>query len=139
MACRTTLVLQYLVDDFFLKNLFFVALVTRFVSRRVEQIAPLRGMGIMAGRAFPPLERGMHFGLGQSYLITRVASQAELVPIFFEQQFRDNTMAEMAIFTLLLLDHGMRIFHGPVLVVELLVTVRAVLARERPLRPGGSG
>lgn len=139
VACLATLVQQNLMDDLFSKHLFLVALVTGFISRRVKKIAPFRCMGIMAGRAFPTLDRGMHLGLGQPYLVAGMATQTELVPFFFEKQFRDNAVAEMAIFTLLRLDHGMRVFHGPVFVVEFLVTVSTVLAGERPFRPGSSG
>lgn len=93
VAYPATLVQHNFMDNLFLEYFFLVALVARLVSRGVEQVFPFGGMGIVAGRAFTPLDGRMHPGLVQPYLLAGMATQAELVSLFLEEQFRHNSMA----------------------------------------------
>lgn len=117
-----------LMKHLLLVALFLVALKTRLIPFCFQQSAELRGVRIMALNAFPSLQGGMDIGLVHPDLVFAVARVADFISFFLEDQFRHQTMPEMAILAFFLFDRGMDSLHPHVLVSKFLVTVEATLA-----------
>jgi hypothetical protein len=62
-----------------------------------------------------------------------MTGQAEFVPLFLEQVFGDDPMAEVAILALSRLHDGVDGFAGKIFLGELFMAVETVLPLELPL------
>ena len=127
---------QDFVHHLFLEVLLFMARITRLVPCRGQQVRPLGRMGVMTGRALSLDKRRMHELLVEFDLFLAMTPKAELVPLLFQEEFRDDAVPQMAIFAFLLFDRRMGILHPHVLVFELLVAVKALLAGKFLCRVG---
>ena len=86
----------------------------------------------MAGYTLSFFQCRMNPGLIQIQVLNFMAHVTDIVPFLLEQQFRDNAMRQMALFTFLFLDHGMDIFLRQVLFYEILVAVHTLFPLELP-------
>ncbi len=87
-------------------------------------------MRIVAGRAFSAIQRRMKVLFGNPDLFLRVAIEAQVVAVLFQDEFGHDAMPQMAILALFLLDDRMNILHAEVFFSELRVAVETILARE---------
>lgn len=117
-----------LMNDLFSKALFFVTLETSFIPFRLQQVAELGSVGVMALNAFPPGQGRMHAGFIHPYLLFAVAGIADFISFLFQDQFGYETVAEMTILAFFLLDGGMDIFHYQIFVGKFFVAVETALA-----------
>src|SRR3990170_6165052 len=126
--------LEGLMHYFFLIGPSRMALIADLVAFTRKQVGRLRRVRIMAEGALPRLERRMNARLVHPDLFFAVARVAEVVSFFFQDQFRDDPVPEVAVLAFLLLDHGMHVFHREVLALELGVAVETLFPGEFPLR-----
>jgi hypothetical protein len=75
----------------------------------------------------------MHDRLAQSDLFLPVATIAEFVPLLFQQEFRNDTVPEMAFLALPCLDHGMNVLEGKVFFGKFFMAVQTLFPSKRPL------
>jgi hypothetical protein len=94
----------------------------------------------MATDAFPLFKRCVHHRLVQSDFLFVMAVIAHLITCFFEKQLWNYTVPEVAIFTFLLLNNRVYIFHGEICLRKLRVALQAILTYElSALGRGGTG
>jgi hypothetical protein len=101
-------------DDFFLKTVFPVALVTEFAASGFQQIVFPGGVRVVAVDALAFFQGGVHHGFFHSdfgLIMTRIAG---LIALSFQQQLRDDTVPQVAVLTFLFLDDGMHVFQRQV-------------------------
>ncbi len=79
----------HFMNDLLFVILFFVALKASLIPFRFQQMAELRGMRVMASRAFPPLQSGMDIRFVHPYLVFAVAGIADFVSFLLQNQFWD--------------------------------------------------
>jgi hypothetical protein len=85
-------------------------------------------MRVVATDTFSFFQRCVHHGFGQSYLLFFMATIAHLIPRFFEEKLRNDTVSEVALLAFFLLDGIVYIFHPEVGVGKLGVTVETLFA-----------
>src|SRR4030067_1447540 len=86
----------------------------------------LGSVGIMALHAPPSLDRGMNTRLIHPYLIFTVAGIADFISFFFQNQFWNKTVPQMAIFALLLFNNTVGVFHPRIFLRKPFVTIEAI-------------
>ena len=128
VASGAPFLLEDLMYNFLFEIFLLMALITDFIAFCLQQVFRLGGMGIMTLNAFSPLQHGMNIRLVHPYFIFTVAGIADLISFFLKNQFRYQTVPEMAIFALLLFDRSMYILHCHIFVGKFLVAVEAVFA-----------
>lgn len=139
VAGPASLLLDDGMNDLLLIGLFLVALVARFRAFRLEEVAPLGGVRVVAGDAFSGPQRGVHPGQVQTDLFFRMAGVAQVVPLLFQQELGNDPVPEMTVFALPVFHAGMNAFEGEIFLRELLMAIEASLPLELPLlRKGGS-
>jgi len=117
-----------------------VALVTKFTALCRQKMVRLGRMGIVTTDAFVSFQGGVYHGFVQPYLVFFVTIIADLVPLLFQDELRDQSVPEVAFLALLLSDSRMNTFHCEVFIGERLVTIQAILAHEpAPFRRGRAG
>jgi hypothetical protein len=89
------------VDGFLLVALLFVALVAKFGTFRLQEVACLGGVRVMARGAFPPRQYGVNVGLVHPDFLLGVAGVADLVAVFLEDQPRNDPVANVALLAFL--------------------------------------
>jgi hypothetical protein len=112
-------------------NLLFVilllmTLIAGFIPFRFQQVTELGSVGIVALDALSSLERGMNARFIHPYLIFTMAGIADFISFFFQNQFRNETMAQMAIFALFLFNNTVGVFHPQIFFHKLFVTIEAI-------------
>jgi hypothetical protein len=127
VADLTALPLHRPVTHFLLIIFLLMALIASLLPFRLQQMACLGGMGIMAGRASASLQGGMNVGLVQTYLLFGVAGITDLIPLFFQQKLWDQAMPEVAVLTFFLFDNRMNILHSQILFGEFLMAIQTIL------------
>lgn len=128
MASLASLFTQHRMNDLLFKHIFFMAAVADFITCCHQHGWGLGTMGVMALRAFAPLERCMYIFTSQSYLGRSMAIQADLVAVFLEQQLGNPPVAEMTVLALLLSDNRVQILLGEILCFKFCVTVQTFFA-----------
>jgi hypothetical protein len=116
MAACAPLCLQDFMNPFLFIGFLLVTLIAGFIPFRFQETACLRGMGVVARDAFALLHRRMNIGFIQPALLFAVAGEAKIITFFFQEKFGHDSVAEMAVFALLFLDHGMHIFHSQIFI-----------------------
>ena len=81
--------LPYSMDHLLFVILFLVALKASFVPFRIQEMACLRRMGIMAGNAFTPLQSRVDIRLIQADLLFGMAWVTNLISLFFQDKLAD--------------------------------------------------
>jgi hypothetical protein len=137
MTCFASVGFQNLMDNFLFKDILFVARITGFLALCFEHIPPVRCMRIVAGGAPSFRKRSVYYGLIQPDAVFFVTRKTKLVPYFFEEQFRDHAMPQMALIALLVLHGSMDALHAEVLIRKFRMAVETVLSRKPLLRRGG--
>jgi hypothetical protein len=80
----------------------------------------------------------MYIRLIQPDLFFGVAGITDLIFFFFQEELGEQSVTEVAFFTLFFLDDSMHVLHGEVFIRKLLVTVKALFTLKLlPLRLGG--
>lgn len=90
MADPAPLLLENRMNDLLLIGVFRMALIAGLRAFCLEEMSPAGGVRVVAGGAFAGLQRGMHLGLVQPDLFFCVAGEAKVVPVFFQQELRDD-------------------------------------------------
>ena len=122
-------------DDFLFKISLLMALETDLIAFRFQKVACLRGVGVMTGNAFSSLQYRMDIRLVQPYLLLAVTGKADLIAIFLQQQFRNQAVAQMAIFAFFLFDYSMHIFHHQIFFSKFFVAIETIfLSKSLPSR-----
>lgn len=136
MAGPAALLAQDFMDDFFLVVFPCMALIAEVASFRSQQIACLRCMGVMALGASPFLQYGMNIGLVHSDGLPVMALITDFVAFFFQEKLRNDPVPKMTAFAFFLLDHGVYILHGEVLIGKFRVAFEAIFLAELHLCRG---
>jgi hypothetical protein len=136
MAGRAAFSFTDLMDHLLFIILLFMTLITSLVPFRLQQVAELGSVRIMALSAFPSPQGRMHAGLIRAYFIFAVAGVADLVAFFLQEKLGNQTMPEVAFFAFPLFDDRMHIFHRQIFLCKFLVAVEAFFAR-KPRFPSG--
>jgi uncharacterized membrane protein YhaH (DUF805 family) len=138
MAGCTTF-LSHFVSYLLFIILFFVTLIASVITLCFQKVTSLGRMGVMTLNAFPPLQGRMHAGFVHPYFIFTVAGIADFVTFFFQNQFWNKTMTQMAIFAFFLFNNTVNIFHPKIFVRKLFVTIEAIfLCKSFPLSSSAS-
>lgn len=86
----------------------------------------------MALDAFSSLESGVDTGFIQPYLFFAVAGITDFISFFLQNQFRHETVPQVALLTFLFFHGEMNIFHSQVFFREFLMTAETILT-DKPL------
>jgi hypothetical protein len=122
-------------DDFLLKISLLMALETDLIALRFQKVACLRGVGVMTRNAFSFFQPCMDIRFVQPYLLLAVTGKADFIAIFLQQQFRNQAVAQMAIFAFFLFDYSMHIFHHQIFISKFFVAIEAIfLNKSLPCR-----
>jgi hypothetical protein len=133
MAHPAPLLLQDGVDHLLLICLFLVARVARFGAFRFQEMASLGAVRVMARGAFSSFQDRVDLGLVQPDLLPGMAGVAQFVPVLFQEEFGNDPVPEVAIFTLPFLHARVQGLEGEILLGKLLVAVEAPFPLELPL------
>jgi hypothetical protein len=88
----------------------------------MEQLLCLRTMGVVAVDAGAGFKGGMHVVFLHSYAFSGVTFITEIIYRFSQDQLWLSVVTEMAVFTFILPDQGMDVFHGKVFVRKRAMT-----------------
>ena len=139
VADPAPLLLEDGVDHLLLIRLFLVARVARLRAFRLQEMAPLGAVRVVARGAFSRFQDRVDVGLVQPDLLLGMAGVAQFVPVLFQQELGNDPVPEVAIFALPFLHAGVQGLEGEVFLGKLLVAVEAPFPLELPLlRPGRS-
>src|SRR4030042_4635894 len=116
MTSSAALCLLDLVNNLLLEVLLLVTLEANLVPFTLQQSACLRGVGGMTGNAFASAKGRMDVLFTETYLFFTMARITDFIPFLLQNQFTNQSMAEVTILTLLLLHHRMNILHPHVFV-----------------------
>lgn len=133
MAHPAPLLLQDGVYHLLLIRLFLVARVARLGAFRFQEMASLGAVRVVARRAFSRFQDRVDIGLAQPDLLPGMAGVAQLVPVLFQEEFGNDPVPEVAIFTLPFLHARVQGLEGEILLGKLLVAVEAPFPLELPL------
>jgi hypothetical protein len=138
MAGPASLFLDNGMDDFLLIGILLVAQVARLRAFRFQEVAPLGGVRVVAGDAFAGRKGGVHPGPVQPDLLLRMAGEAKVVPLFFQEQLGNDPVPEVAVLAFPVFHTRVHAFEGEIFLREFFMAVEASLPLELPLlRPGG--
>lgn len=93
-------------------------------------------MGVMALSTSPSLQYGMNIGLVHSDGLPVMALITDFVAFFFQEKLRNDPVPQMTAFAFFLLDHGVYILHGEVLIGKFFVAFEAIFLAELHLCRG---
>ena len=120
--------------------LFVVALITQLFTFRLEQVACLRCMWVVAAGAFSFFQRCVHHRFFKSQGLSFMAGVAHLIPWLFEEKPGNDAVSQVAFLAFVLLDRSVYISHPEVGVGKLGVTVETLLAdKDSPFGRGSTG
>ncbi len=98
VTTQATLILDNLMDDFFVVGIFLMAREADLISIFLQKIRFIRGMRIVTGSTFAFLNSCMDILQVQLQVLGLVAEKTELIPFFFQDKRRHHSMPEMTVF-----------------------------------------
>jgi len=137
VAAAAPFLLEYGMDDLPLERFFRMALVARLRAFRLEEMASIRSVRVVAGGAVSLPERRMDIWKGKTDRLLAVTDQAQIGPLFLQEDLRNDPVTQVAFLALSLLHQTVHGFPLEVFLREILVAIEAALLLESPLlRPG---